>query len=65
MIENDEDYLLSLIKLNSLLDTQVLENSKNDFLTFVRLLAPTLVSDWRMGKHIEVFKALSGMVHWP
>ena len=54
MIENDEDYLVSLVNLNSLLATQVLENSKNDFLTFVRLVAPTLVSDWRMGKHIEV-----------
>ena len=28
--------------------------SKNDFLTFVRFIAPTLVSDWKMGKHIEV-----------
>ena len=54
MIENDKDSLVSLVNLNSLLATQVLENSKNDFLTFVRLVAPTLVSDWRMGKHIEV-----------
>jgi hypothetical protein len=29
-------------------------HSKQDFLTFVRLFAPTLVSDWQMGKHIEV-----------
>ena len=28
--------------------------SKQDFLTFVRLFAPTIVSDWQMGKHIEV-----------
>ena len=24
------------------------------FLHFVRLFAPTIVSDWQMGKHIEV-----------
>jgi hypothetical protein len=28
--------------------------SKKDFLTFVRSVAPTLVDDWHMGKHIEV-----------
>ncbi len=54
MIENNENYLASLIKLNALLDIQVTEESKNDFLTFVRLMAPTLVSDWRMGRHIEL-----------
>ena len=26
--------------------------SKKDFLTFVRSVAPTLVDDWHMGKHI-------------
>ena len=25
-----------------------------DFLSFVRKMAPTLVSDWKMGRHIEV-----------
>ena len=54
MTEINENYLASLIKLNALLETKVTEESKNDFLTFVRLMAPTLVSDWRMGRHIEL-----------
>ena len=53
-IENDQEYLASLVKLNSVLEMEVLESSKEDFLTFVRLIAPTLVSDWRMGRHIEL-----------
>lgn len=53
-IENDKEYLASLVKLNSVLDIEVLESSKEDFLTFVRLMAPTIVSDWRMGRHIEL-----------
>jgi len=35
-------------------DNTIKHYSKHDFLTFVRLFAPTLVSDWQMGKHIEV-----------
>ena len=31
-----------------------MQESKDDFLTFVRQMAPTLVSDFKMGKHIEV-----------
>ena len=31
-----------------------LKYSKNNFLDFVSLMAPTLVSDWKMGRHIEV-----------
>ena len=27
---------------------------KTDFITFVRKIAPILVSDWKMGRHIEV-----------
>ena len=37
-----------------LMDQYVEYNAKQDFLTFVRLVAPTLISDWRMGRHIEV-----------
>ena len=37
-----------------LMDQYVEHNAKQDFLTFVRLVAPTLISDWRMGRHIEV-----------
>ena len=48
------DTISSLLDLNNVLNEKVLQNSKVDFLTFVRLVAPTLVSDWKMGKHIEV-----------
>ena len=43
-----------LITLDGLLSQKVLQDSKADFLTFVKQTAPTLVSDWKMGKHIEV-----------
>jgi hypothetical protein len=36
------------------LSLKVLHESKDDFLTFVRQMAPMLVSDFKMGKHIEV-----------
>ena len=42
------------LNLNSLLDIKVKQQSKADFLTFVRQMAPMLVSDFKMGKHIEV-----------
>ena len=43
-----------LITLDGLLSQKVQQDSKADFLTFVKQTAPTLVSDWKMGKHIEV-----------
>ena len=46
--------LLPFLELHNLLNTTIERESKEDFLTFVRLMAPTLVSDWKMGKHIEV-----------
>ena len=49
-----ENILNPFINLNSLLRLNVLQETKTDFLTFVRLMAPTLVSDWKMGQHIEV-----------
>ena len=32
----------------------VVGNARSDFLTFVRLVAPQLVADFKMGRHIEV-----------
>ena len=32
----------------------VVGNAHNDFLTFVRLVAPQLIADFKMGRHIEV-----------
>ena len=49
-----ENILESFINLKSLLQERVNQQSKTDFLTFVRMIAPMLVSDWRMGRHIEV-----------
>ena len=42
------------LQLHGLLSQKVNQQSKSDFLTFVRMVAPMLVSDWRMGRHIEV-----------
>ena len=42
------------IAFKNLFYNNVRGHAKNDFLTFVRLTAPTLVSDWKMGRHIEI-----------
>ena len=42
------------INLSTLLKARTYTEAQDDFLTFVRLVAPSLVSDWKMGKHIEV-----------
>ena len=49
-----EGYLESFINLKGLLSQKVNRDSKADFLTFVKLMAPSLVSDFRMGSHIKV-----------
>ena len=38
----------------SAMETLMMTRARTDFLTFVRVFAPTLVSDWKMGRHIEV-----------
>ena len=54
-MENIQENILEpFINLNGLLQERVNQQSKADFLTFVRMMAPMLVSDWRMGRHIEV-----------
>jgi len=52
-IENSID-ISPLLTLNNLLNIQLEQESKADFLTFVRQMAPTLISDWKMGNHIKV-----------
>ena len=42
------------VNLNDYLNLKITQDSKEDFITFVRKIAPMLVSDWKMGKHIEV-----------
>ena len=49
-----EQQLSSYLDLNNLLNLSILHSTQTDFLTFVRLMAPILVSDWKMGKHIEL-----------
>ncbi len=54
-MENIETtYLNPFINLQGLLAEKINQQSKSDFLTFVRMVAPMLVSDWKMGQHIEV-----------
>jgi len=50
----NETVLDSFINLKGLLSQKVEEQSKNDFLTFVKLMAPSIVSDFKMGSHIKV-----------
>ena len=56
---NLENYLD--FKIN--LDTYTNLRAKEDFLTFVKIFAPTLVSDFKMGNHIKLlFQKLQGVV---
>jgi hypothetical protein len=52
-IETNQD-ANTLLLLNDLVDIKVMHESIDDFLTFDRQMAPPLVSDFKMGKHIEV-----------
>ena len=49
-----ENYLDSFINLKGLLSQQVENQSNTDFLTFVRLVAPSLVPGFLMGNHIKI-----------
>ena len=49
-----ENYLEPFINLKGLLSQKIEQESKDDFLTFVRMMAPTIVSGFRMGRHIEI-----------
>ena len=54
-MNNIEDTPLnSFINLRELLSYKVNRESKTDFLTFVRFMAPFLVSNFLMGRHIEI-----------
>ena len=50
----NENVLESFINLKGLLSQKVEDQSKDDFLTFVKLMAPSIVSDFKMGNHIKV-----------
>ena len=52
---NEEDITYNvLLNINNNLKDIVNKQCQDDFLTFVRAMAPTLVSDWKMGRHIEL-----------
>ena len=53
-IDSKENSVDSLATLSMLLDDLVLRQSNEDFISFVRAVAPTLISDWKMGRHIKV-----------
>ena len=53
-IEIQENKLDSLLTLSTLLDDLVLKQTNQSFISFVRLIAPTLISDWKMGRHIKL-----------
>ena len=46
--------LEGLLATAALLEEDVLATCKDDFLSYIRLIAPTLVSDWKMGQHIKL-----------
>jgi len=54
MLNVQENYLESFINLKGLLSQKINQESNTDFLTFVRLVAPTLVPEFKMGNHIKI-----------
>ena len=50
----DSDILTTHINFKNTLNKYIQRKSKQDFLTYVRLVAPTLVTDFKMGRHIEL-----------
>ena len=50
----NSNYIESYINLENLLNQQINVQCNDDFLSFVRLMAPSIVSGFKMGRHIEV-----------
>ena len=50
----NSNYIESYITLEHLLSTQINVQCNDDFLSFVRLMAPSIVSGFKMGRHIEI-----------
>ena len=50
----NSNYIESYITLEHLLSTQINVQCNDDFLSFVRLMAPSIVSGFKMGRHIEL-----------
>jgi len=52
--EEQEITFNTLVSLRRSLQELTARQSNNDFLSFIRKVAPTVVSDFKMGRHIEV-----------
>ena len=54
--QNEQEELVfnTLTNLRNNLRKLTAKESNTDFLTFIKRVAPTLVTDWKMGRHIEV-----------
>ena len=50
----NSNYIETFVNLQGLLSEQVNEQCNTDFLSFVRLMAPSIVSGFEMGRPIEV-----------
>ena len=50
----DNNTSSNLIKLRELYFQRAVQQSKESFLHFIAMFAPTLVPDWIMGKHIQL-----------
>ena len=44
----------NLIKLRELYFQRAVQQSKDSFIHFIAMFAPTLIPDWIMGRHIHV-----------
>lgn len=53
----------TLSQLSCLMDELVHRECSTNFLTFVRKFAPSIVPDWKMGKHIELLAKKLQLVH--
>jgi predicted phage terminase large subunit-like protein len=66
MLDNvpaDIEEVSNHIELKSKLEDYANIRARSDFLTFVKIFAPTLVSDFQMGRHIELLcQKLQGVV---
>ena len=52
--QQEELVVNTLTKLRGNLRMLTAKESNGDFLTFIKKVAPSLVSDWKMGRHIEL-----------
>ena len=57
MIEPTTDAITSKEQLRNNLYLKAVNNARMEFFSFVRFIAPQLVPDFKVGKHIEVLSS--------